>query len=285
MRSNLTFQQTFCDGQIFCRFLKPPTKQELVIAVIPGGPDLSNQYLEEFLLALASRTGLNVCLVDLPNHGRSKVTVNDKTPTYSETLELVERFVRDLISLTRSVVLFGQSYGARLAFDITANLEQKPLAAFLTGFPYKFQISSGLAARFETLPLLEESGENSLKIREANSRKILPLYLVQPIPARSFEALLVKEGLTDGYQMLLGAPPIEDSAKRITKEMPLLILEAGGDPVVPDGNWNFLRSIVPHARFVEMQDVGHFPMVESQEGVLRIFSDFISKVRGHADEK
>lgn len=272
----LPLRETFCDGQMVCRLLRPLNPNESLVLAIPGGPGLSSHYLDPFMRTLSERTGVNVATLDLPNHGGSKITTHSDPLSYAQCLSFVKQSIEAIQKQSKALVVFGQSFGARLAFDLLADLEKAPLATLLTGFPYVFQISSRLISRLNDLPLKSEEGPNAEKIHAENWKKILPVYTVKPLAEGVFNALATREELSDGHKMLQDAPPIEKIAKDITSDASILIIEAHQDPVVPDANWKILRSLLPNATFAPIDDVGHFPMAEKPDDVVTAFSAFIS---------
>ena len=269
----LPVRETFCNGKIVCRFLRQVTTSEPTIVAIPGGPGLSSRYLDPFMRKLSERTGANVATMDLPNHGESKVS--DGALTYMECLSYVRQSIEEIQKKSKSLIVFGQSFGARLAFDLLSELDQVPSATLLTGFPYVFRVSSTLIARLNDLPLESEEGPEAEKIHAENWKKILPVYAVKPLPEDIFNALAKREEVRDGHKMLEGAHPIEEVAKAIDGAS-ILIIEAESDLVVPDNNWEVLRTHLPTATFAKVEGVGHFPSAEDPEAVLRAFSAFIS---------
>ena len=271
--------EAFCNGQIICRFLRAQAPKDLLIVAIPGGPGLSSIYLDPFMANLAERTGANVAVMDLPNHGASLIKEVTTPLSYIQCRGFVKKAVEEISRKTPSVVLFGQSFGARLTFDLLAELEMPPLAAFLTGFPYIFEISSALEAKLNELPLEPEEGPRAEEIHAENWRKILPLYTVQPVTGEVSEALATRVEVPGGHLMLQDVPPIEDVAKAINPTIPMVVIEAQLDPVVPDNNWNVLRSLLSDASFKKLENVGHFPMVEKPEEVLGAFSELIARSR------
>lgn len=271
----LPVKVSFCDGQIVCHFLRTPQPNDTLVLAIPGGPGLSSLYLDFFMGLVAERLGVNVATMDLPNHGDSHLK-NQSTPIfYPQCLDFVTKAVEEISHRVRSLILFGQSFGARLAFDLSASLETPPHATLLTGFPYTFQISTALATRLDALPLETEVGAFAAQKRSDNWRKILPLYTVKPLASEIFEALATRAMVPNEYQMLEGAPQIQSIAKTVSPKHHMTIVEAVLDPVVPDNNWEVLRSLLPHASFVEIINVGHFSMVERPQEVLSVISKAI----------
>lgn len=270
----LPLRERFCDGQMVCRFLRPLSSGEPLVLAIPGGPGLSSRYLDPFMQTIAERVGANVATMDLPNHGESVVS-SSAVLTYPDCLHLVARAVQEIQTRSGALFVFGQSMGARLAFDLLAELDKAPDGTLLTGFPFKFEISSRLISTLNELPLESEEGPDAERIHAQNWKKMLPVYASQPLAPEVFDALAMREKVPNGHDMLRDTPDIGAVAELIPRNAPLLIVEATNDPVVPDGNWETLRSLLPHATFTCMENVGHFPMVEDGEATLGAFADFM----------
>lgn len=271
----LPLRETFCNGQMVCRLLRPLNPNESLILAIPGGPGLSSRYLDPFMRSLSERTGLNVATLDLPNHGDSKITSHGDPLSYAQCLSFIKQTVEEMQKQSKALLIFGQSFGARLAFDLLADLEKAPAVTLLTGFPYVFQISSGLISRLNDLPLQSEEGPDAEKIHAENWKKILPVYAVKPLSQEVFDALATREEVPNGHSMLQGAPPVENVSEKIREPNSILIIQAEQDPVVPDENWIMLRNLLPHATFFPLEDVGHFPSAENPGAVLEAFSNFV----------
>lgn len=269
----LPFKKTYCDGEIACRFLQSPEGKDLLMA-IPGGPGLSGSYLDPFLIELADRANINVGILDLPNHGESMSNTKNNY-LYENCLHKLEDAFKQISSECNRLIIFGQSFGARLAFDLLANAQLQIDGAILTALPYKFEHSSQLQKKIEALNIDPQDGELTVL------QKIFSAYTVIPFSQEQLLAINSEAKKEENFGMLEGSPPISESAKLILQEksfVPLTILEGSSDFVTPDDNFLELKKIIPHASFVTIEDAGHFVMIEQPEAALNIFSSFLRHV-------
>jgi len=275
-------QKLYCHRQIACRFLHSPVKNELLILTIPGGPCLSGHYLDPFLSKLAAHLNANVGIIDLPNHGNSVLTPNSLPLTYQRCLEMIITTLSEISEECDNVALFGQSFGARLAFDLMTATDVNLAGVLLTGFPAVFQMSDGL---MEKIGALDLEGETILENQEQtfvnNWAKILTLYTYAPLPSDAFAALTSNLKRDGNEQLLDDVPSIENIAEMLkSKSMsyPVAVIQGDVDGVVPDNNIAKLKAILPSAQFYEFANCGHFPMVEREAETLQVFSKTLSNV-------
>lgn len=273
--SYLPIERNYLAGNIAARFSKPLSKDSLLIIGVPGGPGLSGSYLDPFMRELGQRLACNVGMLDLPGHGKSRSS-SFQSIHYPKCLEIVVEALREIQNECANLILFGQSFGARLAYDAVANGKVQTKVLILSGFPYKFQSSAAFYKKLEGLDLEDISTGNDVEAKFArNWKKILPLNLHQTISKADFDALSSGTIWTGNEQMLNETPEIEKTATNLP---PALVLEGEFDPVVPDQNIKTLKTLLPSAHFEVLKAVGHFPMVEKQSETLNIISSFISGV-------
>lgn len=274
----LPIKQLHCQGQIVGRYMRVLSSAEPLILTIPGGPCLSSQYLDNFLIKLSSALKVNVGVIDLPNHGDSNIASENFPLTYPKCLNLLKQLLIEFANQHIKLILFGQSLGARLAFDLIAQTDIQIGGSFLTGLPYQFQMSDGLLKKIKNVDL-GQSEKNDNQVRAW--KKILPFYTYAPL-AKEISVLLVSDMKFSGNEHLLDdVPSIETSAEAVLKKYsmpPIMIVQGDKDGVVPDNNLLKLKKIIPSASFVELQNCGHFPMLENPEKTLEEFSKFMLKV-------
>lgn len=263
----------YCDDQIACRFLCSPSKNETLVLTIPGGPSLSGLYLDPFLLKLASHLNVNVGIVDLPNHGDSVVSSGSLPLSYQRCLDMLDVVLKEIKAQCGSLVVFGQSFGARLGFDLVSATETPIDGMLLTGFPYKFQMSASMLEKINSMNLTGASFQETWA-------QILPLYTHAPLHDDVFNELTTKISLNGNQNILADVKPIELSAALFdSKEVkpPIYIVQGNDDGVVPDNNLLILKSFIPSARFYEIENCGHFPMIEMPDETLKAFSELMSR--------
>jgi pimeloyl-ACP methyl ester carboxylesterase len=279
----LPLKSMYCHNQIACRFLYSPSKNQPLIMTIPGGPCLSGKYLDSFLIKLASQLQVNVGIFDLPNHGDSVISSDNLPLSYQNCLELLDQALIEISVEYDKVILFGQSFGARLAFDLAATTTDVKIAGlFLTGFPYMFKMSEKLLNDIGMLDLEKDQDDvNTGKVLTNNWAKILKLYTYAPLQVEEFNALVSNLKFVGNESILSGSPSIEKYATLFADnsfDIAVAIVQGDVDGVVPDGNLARLKSIIPSAQFYEIANCGHFPMIENQEATLNAFSQLISRI-------
>lgn len=267
----------YCQNQIACRFLYSPSKNEPLIVTIPGGPGLSGRYLDHFLIDLAQHTNLNIGIMDLPNHGESVAPFSKLPLSYKHCFDLIDNMLNEIAQQTEKLILFGQSFGARLVFDLLAFSRVKIIGGFLTGFPYKFQMSEKMMKKISSLNIIFEDGIHPEENFKKSWVKILPHYTFLPLSDEVFDALTSNTKIQGNEHILDEVPDIEVSMEALSSKsiLPSIgILQGDADGVVPDDNFLKLKHIVPQAQFFEIEKCGHFPMVENPTETIRLFSQF-----------
>jgi pimeloyl-ACP methyl ester carboxylesterase len=281
----LPLKLRYLNNEIACRFLRKPSSYEPLVMAIPGGPGLSGQYLDHFLIQLSEYMNINVGIFDLPNHGESVLTLTKLPLSYQDCHDLVIQTLKEIANLSDKIIIFGQSFGARLAFDALTSLKEQLAGAFLTGFPYEFQMSKKMQDKINLFPM---DSKDDLGLEEYFAKSwinMLPHCTYHPLPSDIFNALISDLKLSGNEHILDDVPSIEVSAAILSQQLALPkigILQGCSDGVVPDDNILKLKSIVPYAQYYEIEKCGHFPMVEKSEETLRAFSQFHSFCRDNS---
>lgn len=268
----------YCQNQIASRFLRPPSKNEPLVIAIPGGPGLSGNYLDHFLIELARHENINVGVMDLPNHGKSVLSLTRLPLSYKNCFDLTESMLNEVAKKTDRIILFGQSFGARLAFDLLSFSHVKIIGGFLTGFPYKFQISERMHNKISLLDMTSDDDNPEENFRK-NWGKILPLYTFSPLSTEIFESLVSNTKIRGNEYILDEVPDIVLSMKAFSQKpiSPTIgILQGDFDEVVPENNFLKLKNFLPYAQFFNIEKCGHFPMVEKPKETIQYFSQFYS---------
>ena len=272
----LPVKRKYCGNEMTFRFLNPPSKNEYLVLTIPGGPNLSGTYLDPFLVRLAERTNINVGILDLPNHGESKGLGKERKFSYEDCCELLRRAICELTEDCTNLILFGQSFGARLAFDLLARLEIKISGLFLTGFPHKFEHSTDFENKFNELEINPNDGPR------INLKKKFSVYTVVPFPDELLFAINSELRKEENSAMLEETPSITDSAEFIVrnkKNTPITILEGDSDLIIPDNNLLELKRIIPQASCITIKKTGHYLLwLKGQKKLVDIFSSFLSSI-------
>lgn len=274
--AQLPLQLFFCQKQIAARFLHPPTQNETIVLTFPGGPGLSGRYLEKFLIDLAGHININIGLIDLPNHGCSILPKSKLPLSYTTCLELLMEAVNELAEKKIKLILFGQSLGARLAFDLLALTQTKIYGAFLTGFPYKFETSQEMQKQLAPLKI-QLTGTDPEKHFKSFLCQIIKYYTTLPL-SKETSKLLVSETKIYGNECLLDdVPDLKFSLEALSNKacIPYIgILQGNNDIVVPENNFSTLKKLLPTAQFYKIQNCGHFPMLEKPLETIQSFLKF-----------
>lgn len=276
----LSNQHRYVKGQMICRSLRPFAAGKRIVLAIPGGPGLGGQYLEPFLLELAKSTGLNVALMDLPNHGESIIRENGTPLDYPRCLALLNSAVGQIAKETGDIVLFGQSFGARLACDLLASSGVEFAAAILMGFPYVFENSSAFEKSLAGVALEDYRGDaDDEAVFVRNWRKILPFYTPKPLPPEAVEQLAAGTKWLGNERMVEAVPPLESATLMLKdRKTPILVIQGEQDIIIPDGNLQALKTMIPKAEFREIPDTGHFIMMETPAATLALVKGFLSRI-------
>lgn len=274
----LNFKRRYCDDKVSVRSLWEPSTARGVVVCLPGGPGLGSSYLESFMVGLAERTSLNVAILDLPNHGESAFPPDSPALAYSDCLALVRRAVSELAAEEAPLYLLGQSFGARIALDL---LPDSPgvKGAVVMGLPYIFCLSRAMFSKLGKLKLeaLSPSSEGDAAFAR-NWSQIFPLYTTRPLSPEVSNALSKGTRWNGNHQLLDEVPPIEETTAKLSggRATPLLVVEGEKDEVVPDENLRMIQELLPEAAYRVIPSVGHFPMVEDTDAVMKTISPFLS---------
>jgi len=260
--------------------MNKPLKNESLIIFIPGGPCLSGKYLEYFAYTLSQQNEMNVGLLSLPNHDDSILDGTELPLSYQRCLEFVREMLDEVNIYTNKLILFGQSFGARLAFDLLGYYEKNIPSVFLTGFPYQFEISSTLLNKLESLENITDSNNSEEFNFQKTWENMLPFYSYSSLPPDILEILSSNTRYKGNQKILNYVPPIEETINRLEKRKSqhhIAILQGENDLVVPDNNIEKLKSLIPQAQYFLIEKCGHFAMIEQQQKTLEAFSDFMNK--------
>jgi pimeloyl-ACP methyl ester carboxylesterase len=63
----------------------------------------------------------------------------------------------------------------------------------------------------------------------------------------------------------------------LAEKMPLMVIWGDSDPIIPVEHGRNVRDVVPSARYVELEGIGHWPMIDEPYRVARALEDFIAE--------
>lgn len=225
-----------------------------------------------------------VLAVDLPGHGftRSNFAQAVTLPGMATSVEALlgeEDFLPDLI--------VGHSAGAAIGIQmLLASGRKVPLVGLnpaLLPFPglaaklfpslaqllFANPVVSVIVARMMRAP---SEPERFLK-RATGSR-------LDAAGLRAYRALLTKSGHCDGAIRMMANWRLEDLQARLPQlDAPVLLLHASGDTAIPQTAVQGAADLIPGARLVTVQGVGHLAHEERPEDVAKVITGFFDEAQ------
>jgi pimeloyl-ACP methyl ester carboxylesterase len=192
------------------------------------------------------------------------------------------RFVRETIGRERPgpVRLVGHSIGGRVAGELAA-IEPSFVAALVLVAPLG-AVPFGLTERLKwkamsRRSILESVGEGSIRSatsygfasESSGKRAFVERTMAARTGPDAGAFTRAFEKVVDG---VLAAPPL--TARLDGTRMPLLVVSGALDPLSPSRDLLALRKTRPDARFVELDGLGHYPMIEDPARVAGTLTEF-----------
>ena len=242
--------------------------------ILHGGPGLDHHTVLPLGLSLAER--FEVLLPDLPGHGRSHqrgAGLPDLRGVYDRTAPWLHGLEADL--------LIGHSLGAWLLCQALALGGVRPPRAVVLIAPPTAQprrppsrverswIGRRAAIRGRQAPLVREL----LELCEEEAGQALdPLFVesihrAKLVHARNYHALLAQ------MRRLLGEP-----LRRFDPGCPLLVLSGDRDDVCPPNQAEAMTARIEGARYLRLDDTGHFPFSTDPQRVANRIGAFFAAV-------
>jgi pimeloyl-ACP methyl ester carboxylesterase len=224
----------------------------------------SGEWGEHFLSPLSQR--FRVVVFDNRGTGQSTRRVPDIT---AELWADDAMAVLDAAGIARAHVL-GYSMGGRIAQELATRKPERVDRLLL--------MSSVVGGRHAVMPepramaaLMPSPSVDPVERRRSNLRAIAGPKFGQHFPER-LEALTAlgvarpTHASVLGRQLGVGATDV--AARLADLTAPALVLHGDADPLVPFGNAEALRELLPQPRFVRLPGIGHLPHWEAPELVL-----------------
>jgi 2-hydroxy-6-oxonona-2,4-dienedioate hydrolase len=82
-----------------------------------------------------------------------------------------------------------------------------------------------------------------------------------------------REGMLNDMQQLTIFPPYPIELVTV----PALVVHAVNDPIIPVGSGEFSAQTIPHARFIRLEDGGHFACVTHKEEIMPVVQGFLTR--------
>jgi pimeloyl-ACP methyl ester carboxylesterase len=232
------------------------------LIVLPGGPGISNRYLNETCRILSRKLDIEVGLISLPGHDRSKVK---RLPNYPQLVLLVEQF----IVAEKPSYIMGHSFGAQILLEMI----QKKIS-----FKKAILVSTPFGAQFSRAFL---KGTRS-QVHPSNRRQyqsywnsILPLYLTSRRPSL-LRSLSRPTFGPDTDQLQERFRQIDPSIKfSVAIQKHLLFIEGAADRVFVSERLPALKRSNPRIQLRKISRSAHFPMVENQNEFINVTVEFL----------
>jgi pimeloyl-ACP methyl ester carboxylesterase len=207
---------------------------------------------------------------DLRGHGSS--LTNDEN--YS-----IERMADDISGLLdylriRKAIIVGHSMGGYVTLAIARKYEQKLLGLGLISSRTNSDTPAQKEARYKMIADIQMKGVEYLAEFMASRLVVDPLLV------------------TDLYELILKMDPIgaigalnamagrEDSSDVIEKmKIPLMVIAGSDDVLIPIETSRLMSELYPSCTYLELEKVGHMPMLESPNKTAEAINKLISKGR------
>jgi pimeloyl-ACP methyl ester carboxylesterase len=219
---------------------------------------------------------------DMPAHGRSMPHASDLWQGYQLDKEnyasVCDSFIREVVK--RPAVLMGCSMGAALALYLGARRPAQVAGLIALEAPYRAQ---GRRTNHLAHPAVNQAAHNPSYVRGLMS----PL---SPLSQRRAAAWIYSQG---GFQVYSGDlffySEQFDAAVDLQgldgTRKPVYLLTGAYDYSATPADSRRAASHIPGARFVEMPELGHFPMIENPHALLQHLRPVLQAVREQVIEE
>ncbi|MFC1521903.1 alpha/beta hydrolase [Elusimicrobiota bacterium] len=252
------------------RIIKRPGAHSAVV-LLPGGPGLSTEYLEPWAKTLAATAKANIVLLEYPLfQGKGKLPLQDKFGKFSGAIMTVLQKVTN----TKKSIFIGHSFGCRMLLKLINSGAVTPDAVILMNCPTAFKESESFSRR-----------KSELKIRstvktESDFRSywktILPLYFYGS-PKSSWLRVLTKNTSWTDCSWMADLIHGQPGNARLPSRVPILCIHGADDIRFPSKNRAILKKLYPSSHSLNLENCGHFPMLETPGKLCREVTLFLSR--------
>lgn len=214
-----------------------------------------------------------VILVDLPGHGQSDPFVTDGLPVAEAVRRDFRQFLADQ-QLDRPHVA-GNSLGGRVALEAGAAGDARSVTALSPAGFWRTRTAFGYTQRLFTsaATLTERVGPRIELLSRSRAGRRFMYGLLMSHPGRvsadhALGDLRAFEYARPAMRVLLAAATPFDAS--IPPDVPVTIAWAARDLVLPPWQAKVAESLLPNAAHVMMRGVGHVPMYDDPDAVVRI---------------
>lgn len=258
------------------------------VVVVHGGLGLDHSYLRSGLDPLGAHLRLEY--IDLRGNGRSP-----RPESSGEWQALTaERWAEDIEHVRRAIgadriIVLGHSFGGIVAQEYALRHHDRVAGLILcTTYPSfehaevatQLVASRGTPAQLEALTRLTTAPFDDDAEFARVARAVLPLYFHRPDPeliAREFgEVRYSGPAFARSFLDLL---PAFNSVQRLPSlRCPTLVVSGGDDWIAPAVHTGeVLRSLIPGAEHVVLEESGHMPFLEEPERFRQAVMDWIER--------
>jgi 3-oxoacyl-(acyl-carrier-protein) synthase/pimeloyl-ACP methyl ester carboxylesterase/acyl carrier protein len=201
-------------------------------------------------------------VVHHPGVGRTAldrpVTLASITQLYTEVLAA--------LGITEPVHVVGASFGSLLAQNLVLDEPDRTASLTLICGSYRYANRNGAVNRLDEVLAIDfdavERGGGSLD--RAGATELL-------MRCQSMDA---RTGL-QYLDVFAAEPDLRDRLEEI--QVPTLLVTGRHDSVIPQRTSHLLHGLIPHSRYREIPDAGHFPTVTHAETVASLLTDFLDE--------
>lgn len=275
-------EQTFCDGVVSTRLARALNSEESLVVCVPGGPGITGRYMDDMAAAIASDCGLNVLVLDLPNHDSSKRFRGPTLPMeYIEAQEILLKFFDEIRGKYSTMMLLGHSLGGVIALDLLAN-GVCANGVVLISVPYTFSTKDEFRSLLERLNGGSKDWHNEEEFVKWWSR-ILPGYFYSQPSADAARILTSKTFHMPNKQFLKGLPTAEESLRSVSiSEGKCLYVEGEKEWILPPRNLEDMCGALKQRDLKKVKGAGHFIMLEKKDDLLALIAPFVANIFGRA---
>lgn len=218
--------------------------------------------------------GYHIVRYDMRGHGLSDCpsapySIRDHADDLQALLESLK------VAEETQIVLAGVSVGGMIAMEFTASFIDKVKALILLNTYPKIGTTEMWNERID---VLRQHGMAHLS-DAILARWFAPSFQdVHPHAYRGYRNMLTRmpvEGYTGTCEAIRDADLTEDAR---TIACPTLILCGAEDQSTPPQLVSSLTEIIPHSRYIEIENAGHLPCVENPQATATAFQNFLKEV-------
>jgi pimeloyl-ACP methyl ester carboxylesterase len=218
----------------------------------------------------------NMIAFDMPSHGRSMPLANALWQEYKLTKEsyinICQAFIEQVIH--RPVVMLGCSMGAAMALNMAAVCPDIVAGVIALEAPFR---AVGRRTDMLTNPQVNQATHNPSYVRGLMSP-------ISPLAWRRIAAWIYSQG---GYQVYSG--DLVFYSEEFHADIDLRGIDGmSKDIVLLTGSYDYsatpadsqkVAELIPGARFIQMPDLGHFPMIENPVHFIKYLKPELEYIR------